>query len=442
LLNARAGYGGVPLISVDRDTYELQPPPPDSSAGFQRFREMWHGLWWTYQTMIRPVKRPQGRMIAEAIYIAFKVAATSVGLRADLQGDPSDHLFPNNSKFSLVADGSTFLSTWHLFESQAIVTEMLCLIAAYGDARRAQSLVPTLTDPDYSYALNLFARLTQLDISTVLSEPMVLRTFLVVVDLALNPPVPPIDLWPERRSFSWRDWYPPHRFVAASRAAARLGVLPQPCSNQVIEEYLHSLSVVSGISYVTPATHSYLLRPDSRDYGAFTSSPTDAHVMYTHHHMKLGQFVSDIPEKVAALAAEPHTPFDFILWLQSQFWKQRSRNIASVLFPSDSWMRLAIADDTFDRFITLRGAIWDSPIIGVDETRRFTIGMHVAPELAWWLAFWSAVSAALHETLVEVGPLRVGDMPSSLQPGSPLFRVVEDNLRIMLSIPRNTATPQ
>lgn len=130
------------------------------------------------------------------------------------------------------------LTTEELFEAGAVVNELRTLAAARAagirdrtlDQRRRDRIARIPADP-YFAAVRVFCRYVGLDPSVMVDDEDVQRGFLAVLDLALNPPVPPyisralaerIAEGPPGGALSVKQLYPPLRFLSLCLALQAL----------------------------------------------------------------------------------------------------------------------------------------------------------------------------------------------------------------------------
>lgn len=226
LRRRRAGH---PIFGVDA-TYGLATG--DLPDDWQEMGRTWWEHELAYQFLLGRVgsRELQSHDRAEAIsnvlgYIAFD----AVGGRRD---DRALYVALSNAfgtgdwnRLDTVACG---LTTEQLFEAGAVVNELRTLAAARAAGvrdralaeRRKDRIASVPTDP-YFAAVRVFCQHAGLDAAVIADDEDVQRAFLVVLDLALNPPVPPyvsravaerIADGPAGGALSIKQLYPPLRF--------------------------------------------------------------------------------------------------------------------------------------------------------------------------------------------------------------------------------------
>jgi hypothetical protein len=135
-----------------------------------------------------------------------------------------------SSEWNLLDTARCGLTTEQLFEGGAVVGELRTLAAARAagirdrglDQRRRERIASIPTDP-YFAAVRVFCEHLGFDPAVIVDDEDVRRGFLVVLDLALNPPVPPfisrevaarIAAGPPGGALSIKQLYPPLRFLS------------------------------------------------------------------------------------------------------------------------------------------------------------------------------------------------------------------------------------
>lgn len=137
-------------------------------------------------------------------------------------------------------------------------------------------------------------------------------TFHLILDLALNPPLPPLVTKPpnDQAAWRWADIYPPYRFVRLCNSAAKIGLLKIDASDGETDAFARALCERSGIVHWL-------------HFGNFNGQ--------ARHNYDFNQ-----PQSLESLTKSDLNYFDYLVWTQSKLW-QRRRDRASTFHEPCSW---------------------------------------------------------------------------------------------------------
>jgi hypothetical protein len=96
-------------------------------------------------------------------------------------------------------------------------------------------------------------------------------TFAVATDIALNPPVPPIQV-EVVAPISWDQFYPPIRFFRVASAVRAVGLLHENADDASVYEYWHKLASASGLPMAPEGAHPVTRRRPKCDFAVAADS--------------------------------------------------------------------------------------------------------------------------------------------------------------------------
>ena len=223
---------------------------PDTDADFlPLFRQIWHdhlvarGLFWDSEQQ-DSVGTLRSYLVPEVFADAL-LLCSELGLRAYPGNDIARKIVRMPEPTLLTVNGAR-LTTKHLLEGAASAQELHASIGAlalFEDPSLVAEAIAKLEDSTYGMAYKLFESTVGFETEKYLDS---LTTFSLMVDLALNPPLPPVVLsFP--KPLSWHDIYPPLRFVTLCNAVKAIGLVEYGASSIEVEAWLDAIIDVTGL---------------------------------------------------------------------------------------------------------------------------------------------------------------------------------------------------
>jgi hypothetical protein len=156
-------------------------------------------------------------------------------------------------------------------------------------------------------------------------------TAAVVIDFALNPPLPPIadSLASPLR---WRDIYPPARFVLAAEAAPRIKRLSTIPTGADITAYQDALADATGLSPV-PRSHPLDIRDEPHSRAKFQVGNVIIQVPNDPPGLPDFAAIRDNDALGETLATSGASYYTFLLWSQVQLWRVRRMDPRIIVAP-------------------------------------------------------------------------------------------------------------
>jgi hypothetical protein len=234
-------------------------------------------------------------------------------------------------------------------------------------------------------------------------------TALVVIDFALNGPLPPLVL-PGPSEPTWFEMYPPARFLQASVAAGRCGEVRPPYGHKEILEMQGSIAEVAGLSNPNEFGNGPVFDLDTPDFeqilrGDVWDTLGDAPVSYYH----------------------------FLRWCQQSLWRMRASNLGLLVAPA-FWIWKAMSTDIGVAFSYVAGRLdLTSPVArGADGEIEHTLGS--TPAFGTWLAASRATYYASNDLLVGTGNPDFRAFPHTLMENETFAHRVRTSVMEMLGI--------
>lgn len=325
----RSRKSGVPIVAMESDTLQLAIPRSSRpNSGVNTFRQIWYDHRLVYNTFLESsvqdrIGWPRSQVIGEILGDAMLAACYGCHLGEYPGNDLARTAYRfSDREIAFVKRCGVRLTTRSIMETAATTTELhyyLISAATSGSAGLGLALQQfversfnALIDPrgQYGVAARVFFESVELPVDNLWRT---FPTLCAVCDLALNPPVPPLDLSASGSSH-WSDIYPPLRFLNAVSAVRRIGFLDSPTSDHAsFANYIVRLADASGIPTFRPEmSHPYARRPERSNFTEWVNG-------------------DDFMTTFQSFAHETRyvTPdyFEFILWVQSRNWQLRGNSL-------------------------------------------------------------------------------------------------------------------
>lgn len=315
-IESRAGVGERPLIPIDEHGRLL---PVDatlaSSAELDAFAQVWyqHLLVLTMldnPTLLDYLQYPRGKVFGYATACAMM---NGCSLRGEASPDFDEmckwYEF-DEGEIIQIAFQSERLTTRALFEGGATTNELLLLLLRGASNEMVTDLSHRLASGMYGVAMTTF--LSKLAPRPKRSDLVrTLQTFLVVCDVALNPPVPPLCSKPYDGNDHWRwsDVYPPQRFVRLIDAVSAVGLIEQNSPHERLRGYIDELCQEVGWPNPDTYVHPFPACEDVIDFE------------------KAGQGI-----RLETL--QSYSYYDYLFWVQHKMWELRATNLPMLIYPA------------------------------------------------------------------------------------------------------------
>lgn len=412
----------TPLISVDRRSFALLEPGTEIGA-FNNFRMFWHSLWWTHAAFYACPENFAGSSPPRKLFAnAVKAAIQMTGSLPYYSGRSPGPIVLKRQEVSFVRFANEPIRTVDLLESAALVNEcmFLGLVGLQADSQEAR------IDSSYGRALRLFASHVETEPDVVIRDSKLQATFLVLCDIALNPPVPPFVI---ADTIEWEDWYPPLRFLRLVQTLPTLGTFGLNTND--LHGYIAdavSLAEISNPLDYGKAFDSTALA----DFEPIITQKDSADIVFrTPHSHRYPQLTNEIFDGACGLFREVGAYHAYVAWVQHRFWERRRTDLQSVVFPAISWGSIIPHErGGLDTFMTdsERNPIWStSPLIVTDES-RFATGPLYSDEFVWWFALSSIGHYVLYDVVRDTGDPKLNALPAEFRSGTQLFQWLSENL--------------
>ncbi len=332
LAQDRKRSGGRAIIAIDRkesnkSRFRLSMPPPGEieADGVDALRQILFDNWWSWQALfdgpsVAKVEhyRPPEEMFALALRDAFNV---SHGLFATPEKILDTVKVHAHGLLNPKIDGIPF-GTISLLEGAAVVNELLFLFRAKAPIDQIKERYASLLSSSYLVALRAFLRRGGVD-DQQLPPVRQLFFFLILCDVALNPPLPPVVTTP-RMAYQWEELNPAHRFLHSldslfvfelhspinptdleshdfvSRAVANVC---NACEFPVITEYDFPISGIPAV-----------FKPSDLSHDLFTQRPAFSKTAVANIFMKMNTY-------------------DYLQCMHRIAWAERKKNLPAIILP-------------------------------------------------------------------------------------------------------------
>jgi hypothetical protein len=212
----------------------------------------------------------------------------------------------------------------------------------------------------------------------------------------------------------WEDFDPSWRFVRACVAAQKTGAFVVPSSHH--EEYREAASTICHAAGLDDF-HAY--RPNLDQGQTFDWKAASAITLDN----------PDLEQGGVIAAPAGLSYYDYVLWSSQRMWDLRQSY--SPLVINSSWELARARKDAIPYALGDQGLTWfDPPLQAHGDRFRFVGGIH--QPLGMWIAGSSITSAALHDLMLEVGPLELSWLPPWLRdPHAPAIDEALNTLLLM-----------
>lgn len=427
--------GQDPLIAINPRSFALSPSPIQNPS-FQKFREFWYSLWWTntafYACPEDFLEPPFSRKtFLSAMQILIQMTNS---LPYYVSDSGQQRITLRRQPFSSFSFESEAIRTLDLLEGAATVNELLLLKAV---ARQSSSVSETLkrktgTETSYSRALRCFSRHAGMEPHEVLDNLEFSSSFLILCDIALNPPLPPLVF---SDTLEWENLYPPHRFARLVKSLPVLGAFDNKHS---VEDYIRLVSAFAKIS--SPTDYSVAFNEEHFPNFEEIVEPKDApdvifSTMLPIRKVGLDDTLFDAACELLTSVGPYH---QYLAWVQSNMWSQRKSMEDSITLPWSSWGTFFLHDggglETFFSTSETNPYWAESPLLITGRGEIATTGARFSDAFIWWLALSMTGHYVLNDLVLRVGRPDLEMLPSELGSDSELFRWLEGNLISRLGV--------
>lgn len=170
---------------------------------------------------------------------------------------------------------------------------------------------------DYGIPARIFARILGCGLNAWLIWA---PTFHLILDLSLNPPLPPlvVEAPGDQKAWSWAELYPPLRFVRLCDAVSKMGLLKIDTPDEKVTEFARILCNRAGVFHWM-------------DFGVFKGRPRQD---YDFNRKESYEFLS----------SSNYSYFDYLVWAQNHLWQRRKSRPGNVHEPN----RIKWGKDAFE----------------------------------------------------------------------------------------------
>lgn len=215
------------------------------------FRQVWHDhlvtrtLFWDSELQ-ESVKTDRAISIPEILGDSLLMCA-DLGL-CEYPGNDRARTWLDlgQSQPELVRFGDKRLTTKHLLEAAATIQELHAALAGtlLDDRSLIEEVLAKLELTSYGMAYEVFELIVDFPPSQYVNS---LTTLCVIIDLALNPPIPPIvvDII---QPLSWHEIYPPIRFHSLCKAVRRIGLIRHDSTSKECNDWQDKVIEMSKIA--------------------------------------------------------------------------------------------------------------------------------------------------------------------------------------------------
>ncbi|MGF6368982.1 hypothetical protein OKW40_001732 [Paraburkholderia sp. RAU6.4a] len=239
-----------------------------------------------------------------------------------------------------------------------------------------------IASTDYGIAFGIYLENVAPE-ADIFEQYVHLATFLIVADLALNPPLPPTVIWDGSRRYGWHDIYPPHRFGHLLHAVRKIGIYMLEDNNPRLSQYRSDLIKSSGL-------------PDQiNSFPAMHNNPDFSKIRFSLRNGTIDEG-----------ALDRFCYYDYVLWMNRRMFELRQKCPQMLIFPPAVLGRSEVMAlvDLKDKGFWYHPQIYATPT-GVHHAGKEDMKFH-----AWWLRSveWFYVQ---YDLVAVTGPLDLSAFP-------------------------------
>ncbi|MEL6408515.1 MAG: hypothetical protein AAFR81_29375, partial [Chloroflexota bacterium] len=419
ILNRR--NGGKPLLLIDKSGKLIH-------QNINELSDLFIQIWYDHQILLTLFDDSQA---LESV--GFPLSQILAEICGDIVLFTLDHLgtedYPGNeiarSWYNLAIDAPIFialpddtrLTTRSIIEGQAVANnylsfkhDVMTMTAATDDfgGVKIEQIERELKEGINSSPFQVFLQIIN-DDSQSLRD--LIPTFNLACDLALNPALPPIVMSevPEGKSRTWKDIYPPLRFIAICQAFTTIPLLTSEPDHSELQEKIRDICELNMWESPLEFVHPYKRSIHQRDYAKDSTTLDD-------------------PEETTFL-------YDYILWVQNQMWD--ARQTALPVFVNRAMLSLGELARKYVEFVVTTwetDARWKRPLNVSRQDKMWhndkgnTFGTKILINVAFENALYDFVSDA-GDFDMSIYPTSVSSNPYFVQP---IYKFVGDALDIKI----------
>lgn len=316
-----ARAAGVPIVQFDNAFNLAQVSSGDSHdldtmrqvlADIELTRDMFYENSFQIQQWYRPITESIGLAMRDAKDLCEKALGCTTKPQNSQPKFTGDCRIPRTQ---LPTGG--YLSTHALLENAAVAHELMFLQSSGAPEHLVGERVKKVLGTSYMSALTLFCCATGFGIKSSMQGKVsrVLGTFLLLVDIALNPVLPPSErILAQWESLNLQELLPTSRFVACLNACAEKKLLVKDLhDNASLRSFVDEVCKLSRLSSVSLGDTTCL---PAKPWEGF------ANFFAISHKTPPPQTISDL---------EKRHPFEYICWNYENAMRLRQNNFGLVV---------------------------------------------------------------------------------------------------------------
>jgi len=385
---------------------------------FELFRQIWHDHQLIHSMLEFSLYQdnisfPRGQVLGEVAADAILYFCNSCGL--NYLGNEITRGFYNvdDDSVHFVQAMGQRLTTRSIMEGWATLNDLMALAGWIGYSKPISKDASNLweeyirsvfSDGTYRLPLEIFLQVVRPNFKNIIQ---IIPTINAICYIALNPPLPPLVMQPPSKSesWSWKEIYPPLRFMQLVQAIPKFGLLPLQADHEILESFIYE--ICDYLDWKSPLEYDH----------PYPSSP---------RYMNF----SDIePQENLHFAEDPTLQYyDYILWVQSKMWEYSKQALPYFLNNSESrqgnlskmYVEAHLGLDNFERWIRPPLILLPNDTLGYGMT---------STRFGNWLLLSSCIHYLLFDIMIGEGDLNLSRYPVDFRESITVQNSINNSLK-------------
>ncbi|UFH54785.1 hypothetical protein [Spirosoma sp. KNUC1025] len=256
----------IPIVTIDSISQYFKPQSYLANTDdLNIFGQIWFDSQWVYSFMndCNTIANPSGQIFGDTISDVFLHSYFYNDRLSSSEITEMRQWYSFDDKeIRIIRFRNQFITSKLLMECQATLSELQLMIKYSFSFSKLYSFekyfirrLDSLSNTSYGLPLEIFHSLLHLNPASnfsLIEIDRICTTVNILINIALNPPLPLFNLGPptNARSWQWQDIYPPLRFIRAIEAVKKIGMIEYMPTHAQTKEFINKIVFVSQIPTV------------------------------------------------------------------------------------------------------------------------------------------------------------------------------------------------